>query len=141
MAKTRRNYTEEFKIEAVRLYERTAKTQEDVEEELGIGAGCLSRWKKRYGADADKDELQEQTAQATRIRQLERENEILRQEREILTLVLQEVPGKKQSPSSRNQADEVSIHRGSSGRVSNCPHVQGAGGVAQWLLCLARSPA
>jgi transposase len=84
MTKTRRNYTEEFEIEAVRLYERSAKTQEDVEEELGIGSGCLSRWKKRYGADADKEELQEQTAQATRMRQLERENEILRQEREIL---------------------------------------------------------
>lgn len=84
MAKTRRSYTEEFKIEAVRLYERSGKTQEDVEEELGIGAGCLSRWKKKYGADADTDEHQAQTAQATRIRQLERENEILRQERDIL---------------------------------------------------------
>jgi transposase len=84
MAKTRRSYTEEFKIEAVRLYERSGKTQEDIEEELGIGTGCLSRWKKKYGEDADTEVIQEQEAQATRIRQLERENEILRQEREIL---------------------------------------------------------
>ena len=96
MTKTRRNYTEEFKIEAVRLYERSAKTQEDVEKELGIGSGCLSRWKKKYGTDADTEELQAQAAQAQRLRQLERENEILRQERDILTLALQEVPGKKQ---------------------------------------------
>jgi transposase-like protein len=68
MTKTRRNYTEEFKIEAVRLYERSNKTQEDVEEELGIGSGCLSRWKKKYGVNADVDEIQEQAAQAQRIR-------------------------------------------------------------------------
>ena len=84
MTKTRRSYTEEFKIEAVRLYERSAKSQEDVEQELGIGSGCLSRWKKKYGTDADTDELQAQAAQAQRLRQLERENEILRQERDIL---------------------------------------------------------
>ena len=84
MTKTRRNYTEEFKIEAVRLYERSSKTQEDVEEELGIGSGCLSRWKKKYGENANTEAVQAQEAQATRIRQLERENEILRQEREIL---------------------------------------------------------
>jgi transposase-like protein len=34
--------------------------------------------------DVDTDKLQEQAAQATRIRRLERENEILRQERDIL---------------------------------------------------------
>jgi transposase-like protein len=73
MTKTRRNYREEFKIEAVRLYERSAKTQEDVEKELGIGSGCLSGWKKKYGVDADVDELQEQAAQAQRLRKLERE--------------------------------------------------------------------
>jgi RHS repeat-associated protein len=84
MPKTRRSYTEAFKREAVRLYEQSGKTQEDIEEELGIGSGCLSRWKKRYGADADTDKLQEQAAQATQIRRLERENEILRQERDIL---------------------------------------------------------
>lgn len=84
MTKRRRSYTAEFKVEAVQLYERSGKTQEDVEEELGIGAGCLSRWKKKYGADANTEEIQEQEAQATQIRQLERENKILRQERDIL---------------------------------------------------------
>ena len=66
------------------MYERSSKTQEDVEEELGIGKGCLSRWKKKYGEDADTEAIEEQEAQATQIRQLARENEILRQEREIL---------------------------------------------------------
>jgi transposase len=70
MPKTRRSYTEAFKREAVRLYEQSGKTQEDIEEELGIGSGCLSRWKKRYGADADTVKLQEQAAQATQIRRL-----------------------------------------------------------------------
>ena len=130
MTKTRRSYTEAFKIEAVRLYERSSKTQEDVEEELGIGKGCLSRWKKKYGEDADTQAIEEQEAQATQIRQLARENEILRQEREIL---------KKQSPSSRNPSDEIQIHRGSSRRVPDRADVQCAERFTQWILCVARS--
>jgi transposase-like protein len=41
MTKTRRNYTEDFNLEAVRLYERSAKTQEDVDKELGAPQGML----------------------------------------------------------------------------------------------------
>jgi transposase-like protein len=106
MTKTRRNYTEEFKIKAVRLYGRSSKMQEDVEEKIGIGSGCLSRWKKKYREDEDTDTIQEQEAQATRIRQLERR---------MRSCVKNERFYKKQSPSSRNQSDEIRVHRGSSG--------------------------
>jgi transposase len=86
MTKRRKTYTKEFKIEAVRLLERSGKTQEEVAEELGMSSSSLSRWKKKYGKDGEdafpgRGNL---TPEEERIRRLERENEILRQERDIL---------------------------------------------------------
>jgi len=86
MTKKRKTYTKEFKIEAVRLLERSGKTQEDLAEELGTSSSSLSRWKKKYGEDGEdafpgRGRL---TPREERIQQLERENEILRQERDIL---------------------------------------------------------
>jgi len=83
MTKKRRSYTDEFRIEAVGLYERSGKTQEQIEEELGIGSGCLSRWKKKYSTEAAPPDNGQPSA-TERIQELERENEILRQERDIL---------------------------------------------------------
>jgi transposase len=86
MAKTRKTYTREFKIEAVRLLERSGKSQTEVAEELGIGHTSLSRWKKKYGAEGETafPGHGNLTPEEARIRQLERENAILRQERDIL---------------------------------------------------------
>jgi transposase len=82
MAKKRKTYAREFKIEAVRLLERSGRSQAEIADELGIASSSLSRWKKEYGADGEgafpgRGKL---TPQEERIRQLERENEILRQE-------------------------------------------------------------
>ena len=86
MTKTRKTYTREFKIEAVRLLERSSRTQAEIAHELGMAPSSLSRWKQKYGAGAEaafpgRGHL---TPEEARIRQLERENEILRQERDIL---------------------------------------------------------
>ena len=86
MKKTRRNYTREFKGEALRLLETSGKSAVQIERDLGIGSGCLTRWK---------GEMAEEGEQAfpghgrlapdqERIRQLERENQVLRRERDIL---------------------------------------------------------
>ena len=86
MTKTRRTYTPEFKREAVQLLETSGKSAARIERDLGIGTGCLSRWKRELAAgreDAFPGSVQRMPAQE-RIRQLERENEILRQERDIL---------------------------------------------------------
>ena len=85
MTKKRKTYTKEFKIEAVRLLERTGRTQEAIAEELGTSSSSLSRWRKEYGEDGEdafpgRGNL---TPEKERIRQLEREVEILRQERDI----------------------------------------------------------
>jgi transposase len=86
MTKKNRTYTREFKIEAVRLLKRSGKTQAEIAEELGVPQSNITRWKKKYGEDGEdafpgRGRL---TPQEERIRQLERENEILRQERDIL---------------------------------------------------------
>jgi len=84
--KKRKKYTAEFKQEAVRLYKTSGKTQAQIERDLGLWKGCIGRWKKEL------EQKGEQafpghgclTADDERFRKLERENEILRQERDIL---------------------------------------------------------
>jgi transposase len=86
MKKTRRNYTREFKLEAIRLLETSGKSAAQIERDLGIGAGCLWRWKQEFSANGEQafPGQGRLTPEQGRIRQLERENEILRQERDIL---------------------------------------------------------
>jgi transposase len=86
MTKTRRQYTREFKLEAVRLLETSGKSAAQIERELGIGTGCLSRWKREF-AEEGKHAFPGHgrlTPDQDRIHRLEQENEILRQERDIL---------------------------------------------------------
>jgi hypothetical protein len=40
VTKTRRTYTREFKLEAVRLWQTSGKSATRIERELGIGGGC-----------------------------------------------------------------------------------------------------
>ncbi len=84
--KTRRGYTREFKLEVLQLLETSGKTADGLEKELGIGKGCVSRWRKEFGGNGDaafpgQGRL---SPEQQRVRDLERENEILRQERDIL---------------------------------------------------------
>jgi transposase len=86
MKKPRKQYTREFKMEAVRLLETSGKSSSQLERDLGIGHGNLWRWKQQFAADG-KDAFPGHgrlTPEQDRLRQLERENEILRQERDIL---------------------------------------------------------
>lgn len=77
------NYTEEFKKEAVRLVLTSGKTQRQIAKELGVTEWAISTWKKQF--DLEKPENAELRLSADeRIRQLEKENASLRQEREIL---------------------------------------------------------
>ena len=86
MSKTRRTYTREFKIEAVRLWETTDKSAAEIERELGIGDGCLSRWRKKLSREGESafPGHGHLTPEQEELRQLRRELEIARQERDIL---------------------------------------------------------
>lgn len=44
----RRDYTDEFKLEAIRLVEETDKTMAQVSRDLGIGNNLIGRWKKEF---------------------------------------------------------------------------------------------
>lgn len=46
MSETRRQYSREFKVEAVRMLNR-GKSGRDIEEELGIGRGVVYRWRRQ----------------------------------------------------------------------------------------------
>ncbi len=80
-----RRFTKEFETEAVRLVQTSGRTQREVAEDLGIGLSTLVRWIGR-SRDRQIDHPPEgrQEDVAAELKRLRRENEILRQERDIL---------------------------------------------------------
>lgn len=98
MSTPRKTYTREFKLEAIRLAETSGRTVSQIERELGLSQGTIFHWRRA---------LREQGAEAfpgqghlppteDRLRQLERENAILRQERDILKKAIAVVSQKPQ---------------------------------------------
>ena len=86
MAKKRRTYTREFKLDAIQLAETSDKSIAEIERYLGLSVGQIHHWRRQLadegeGAFPGKGHLRPQDEI---IRQLRRENEILRQERDIL---------------------------------------------------------
>lgn len=78
----RRTFTEEFKREAVRLTESSGRTIAQVAEDLGLGLSTLTRWMRQYREAHLLAGPHEDTARE--LARLRKENELLRQEREIL---------------------------------------------------------
>jgi transposase len=86
MTKARKQYSREFKQEAVRLLETSGKSASELELDLDIGRGNLWRWKREF-AENGEDAFPGHgrlTPEQEQLRQLEREIEVLRQERDIL---------------------------------------------------------
>jgi transposase len=86
MGKSRKKYTREFKMEAVRFLTGSSMSVAQAGRDLGVNPNLLARWKK---------ELQNDSSQAfpgtghlkpeeEELRQLRRENALLRQECDIL---------------------------------------------------------
>ncbi len=90
MATTRRQFTREFKFEAVRLTKESGKSQAQVARELGIRSDMLRAWKRqvegRAGFTAEEvfPGNGKQPNQDEELQRLRRENERLRQERDFL---------------------------------------------------------
>ena len=82
--KQQRRFTKEFEEEAVRLAQTSGRTQREIAGDLGIGLSTLVRWigrsRDRHAIDPS-GVASDVTAELKRLR---RENEILRQERDIL---------------------------------------------------------
>ena len=86
MQKTQPTFTREFKVEAVKLAESGKKPIAQIARDLGISDSAIHSWRKLYGAHGEQvfPGSGHQTPQEEEIRQLKRENELLRQERDIL---------------------------------------------------------
>lgn len=91
MAKERRGYSREFKIQAVKAAGSGEKSVTQVARELGISPEQLHRWRREYeavnGAVRPEDVFPgngKMTAIEAENARLRRENEVLRQERDIL---------------------------------------------------------
>ncbi len=86
MAKVQKTYTQEFKREAVRLAQTSGKPITHVARALGISDTSIHQWRKElteHGQEAFPGSGH-QTAQEEEVRQLRRELERVRQERDIL---------------------------------------------------------
>jgi len=80
-----RRFTKEFEAEAVQLVQTSGRTQREIAADLGIGLSTLVRWIGRNrDRQIDYPPPGRQEDVAAELKRLRRENEILRQERDIL---------------------------------------------------------
>lgn len=81
-----KRFDKKFKVQAVRLASEQGITQSEIERDLGISQGIISRWKRELHKDGDqafpgKGRLKPDDDEMWR---LKRENERLHRERDIL---------------------------------------------------------
>jgi transposase len=78
-------FTKEFRDEAVRLALTSGRSRREVAADLGVGLSTLRHWLDRHRErEIDDPPEERQEDMAAELKWLRRENEILRQEREIL---------------------------------------------------------
>ncbi|MBL8076097.1 MAG: transposase [Nitrospira sp.] len=83
--KTRRQYTEEFKTEAVRLGRDSARPVAQVTRDLGVADHLLYRWRvEQQQAEERGKTRQDLRAEEAELVRLRRENAVLKQERDFL---------------------------------------------------------
>lgn len=88
-----REYSQEFKLEALELLKRGDKSAGQIERELGITPGLLVKWRARYQVlikDGQASELGPNDLEALKAenRRLQRELAAVEEEREILKKVV-----------------------------------------------------
>lgn len=93
MSIKRKKYSKQFKLDALQLYENGEKSMSQVEHELGITGGMLGKWRFDLQRVSDPTDAFPGNGNLpdseVRLRQMERENAQLRQEKEILKKVLE----------------------------------------------------
>ncbi|MCB8882673.1 DDE-type integrase/transposase/recombinase [Acidisoma cellulosilytica] len=79
-------FTQEFEGEPVRLVRTSGQTRREIANDLGVGLSTLTRWASRSRDLEIDDPKRRQPCEdaAAELKRLRRENEILRQERDIL---------------------------------------------------------
>jgi transposase len=91
MVRTKKTYDREYKLEVLELVKSSGKNMQELERELGLGSGVISRWRKEVEQEGEQAFPGKgyQVVEDERMRQLERENAVLRQERDILKKVVE----------------------------------------------------
>jgi transposase-like protein len=84
MSDTRKKYTKEFKLDAVRLLEAGTKAGHEIERDLGIGSGQIYRWRKQLAVDGERAFPGNGKSRDEELAALRKENKELREERDIL---------------------------------------------------------
>lgn len=85
MTKMRRQYSEEFKRETVRLIESSGKRVAEIARDLGVNGNIVYRWRRQFGQEAtSQSHGRSKVELEAEVKQLRRENAVLRQEREVL---------------------------------------------------------
>jgi len=80
--RNRRDYTDEFKLEAIRLVDETDKTMAQVGRDLGIGSNLIGRWKKEFsGRKVESVRIDDKDAE---IRRLKAELRDLKEDHDIV---------------------------------------------------------
>jgi transposase-like protein len=143
MAKTRREFTPEFKREAVALLESSGRPQMQIAAELGIQPSMLRQWRMALmgvfpplrpaglTGTGPVSPVASPSDQAAEIARLRRELDRTRMERDVL---------KKRSASSRRCPSDVRFHRAACEHLAGASHVPRARSLPQRLLRLAISP-
>ena len=86
MVAKRRSFTREFKVETVQMLMTTDVSVTEAAADLGIHSNTLYKWVRQYGERPEEafPGKGRQTSDAEQIKQLQRENQRLRMERDIL---------------------------------------------------------
>ena len=84
MGVPRKQYTSEFKHQAVRLVTEQGLSLAQAARDLGLNDNMLSRWKKEFEAQGARAFPGQGHPQEEELARLRRENEVLRRERDIL---------------------------------------------------------
>jgi transposase len=85
MSDPKKSFTPEFRAEAVRLVRTSGRSRREIAADLGVGLSTLRSWiDQQRDREMDEPPPDRQEDMAAELKRLRRENEVLRQEREIL---------------------------------------------------------
>ena len=124
----RRQFTDEFKREAVRLARQPGASKAGIAQDLGINANMLSRWaREQEGKPSQVVRSKSDSLSNEEFERIRRELAKVKTERDIL---------KKASATSRPSLRSVRVYRTASQRLAYAPNVPGPGGICQRFLRL-----
>src|SRR5688572_5538695 len=89
--KQKKKYSEDFKRDALQLLKTSGKNRSAIERDLGLSQGLLRQWEQRYQVKPSSQEPEGSEVEKlkAKVKRLQKENEVLRLEREILKKTVQ----------------------------------------------------